>query len=229
MSHAGIIAAGLGERLQGAGVPKPLVPVAGRPLVHWTVEALASAGFDSVTILLNTRGREVRSSLERAFPRLSWTFLEWDSPSSWRSFQRVSAELAPRAQRFVVSTVDALLKPEDVAAFTRRATRPPAEACLAVTSFVDDEKPLWADLDERGRIRALGDDARERRWVTCGLYGLSRAVAATLPERRHERLRDFWTALAREGARIEGVPFAKTIDVDRPEDVRAAERFLVSR
>ena len=34
--NAGIIAAGHGSRLRGlgAGVPKPLFPVAGRPLIH---------------------------------------------------------------------------------------------------------------------------------------------------------------------------------------------------
>jgi 2-C-methyl-D-erythritol 4-phosphate cytidylyltransferase len=36
-----IVAAGLGERL-GAGRPKALVELAGRPLVHWSVDVLAS-------------------------------------------------------------------------------------------------------------------------------------------------------------------------------------------
>lgn len=232
MIHAGIIAAGLGERLQGAGVAKPLVPVAGRPLVHWTVEALARAGVGAVTILLNSRGQEVRRSLESAFPRLAWRFLEWDSPSSWESFRRVSTDLACETDRFLISTVDALLRPSDVAAFARRALAPPegesfrTDATLAVTSFVEDEKPLWVDLGVDGRVTAVGADARQHRWVTCGLYGMSRAAAEGLSGRTHERLRDYWTALAREGARVTAVTFEKTVDVDRPEDVASAETFL---
>src|SRR5258707_120060 len=40
MTVALIVAAGSGERL-GAGHPKALVPLAGRPLLQWSVDALA--------------------------------------------------------------------------------------------------------------------------------------------------------------------------------------------
>ncbi|HEX3510420.1 MAG TPA: 2-C-methyl-D-erythritol 4-phosphate cytidylyltransferase [Solirubrobacteraceae bacterium] len=39
MAVALIVAAGSGERL-GAGLPKALVPLAGRPLLHWSLDAL---------------------------------------------------------------------------------------------------------------------------------------------------------------------------------------------
>jgi len=231
--RAGIIAAGLGERLKGFGVPKPLVAVAGRPLIHWTVEALAAGGASGITILLNSKGAEVRRSLERAFPRLAWDFLEWDSPSSWESFRKVCLALAgpPRVgadpgEPVVVATADVLARPEDVARFCKRALSSRADAALAVTPFIDDEKPLWADVDAAGVVTAVGEDARERRLATCGLYAASQALARSLAGRSHERLRDFWTAAVREGARVEAVTIEKTIDVDRPEDVRAAERFL---
>ena len=225
--HAGIIAAGLGERLKASGLPKPLVPVAGRPLVHWIVAGLQHAGADAITILLNTKGGEVRRSLETAFPRMRWRFLDWDSPSSWESFRRVSAELAGCAERFVISTVDALARPEDVARFAARALEAGEDAALAVTPFVDDENPLWVDV-EAGRAKAVGVDAKRKERVTCGLYGLSGTLARRLPRQEHERLRDYWTTLARSGARISAVDIEKTIDVDRPEDLTAAEDFLRS-
>jgi 2-C-methyl-D-erythritol 4-phosphate cytidylyltransferase len=43
MTLALIVAAGLGERL-GAGRPKALVELAGRPLVQWSIDALAEVG-----------------------------------------------------------------------------------------------------------------------------------------------------------------------------------------
>ncbi|MBI4346852.1 MAG: NTP transferase domain-containing protein [Elusimicrobia bacterium] len=222
---AGIIAAGLGERLKVAGVPKPLVPVAGRPLVHWTAASLRYAGADSITVLLNSKGGAVRASLEAAFPTIEWRFLEWDSPSSWESFRRVCLELSREADRFVVSTVDVLARPEDVARFTHRALEEGHDAALAVTPFVDDEKPLWVDVAD-GRVSAIGDDCRSRDRVTCGLYGVSAEMAGTLEGRSHERLRDFWMSMARERKRIAAIDIDKTIDLDRPEDVGAAEEFL---
>lgn len=225
---AGIIAAGLGERLKSAGLPKPLVPIAGRPLIHWTVSCLEHAGADAITVLLNSRGADVRRSLEEAFPRILWRFLEWDSPSSWESFRRVSTTLARDAERFVVSTVDALARPEDVDRFCARALEDGPDAALAVTPFVDDENPLWVDVSS-GLVAAVGDEARRRDFVTCGLYGLTAATAADLPGRSHERLRDYWSSLARQGKRIRAIEIEKSIDVDRPVDVAQAEDFLRSK
>lgn len=44
-----VVAAGSGERL-GADVPKALVPLAGRALVTWAVEAIAAAGIRQVVV-----------------------------------------------------------------------------------------------------------------------------------------------------------------------------------
>src|SRR5690242_14475437 len=52
MTVALIVAAGSGERL-GAGHPKALVQLAGRPLLQWSVDALAQAtGIDQVVVAL---------------------------------------------------------------------------------------------------------------------------------------------------------------------------------
>ena len=52
MSVALIVAAGSGERL-GAGRPKALVELAGRPLVQWSIEALqALAGLERIVVAL---------------------------------------------------------------------------------------------------------------------------------------------------------------------------------
>lgn len=50
--RAMILAAGRGERLRPLTdrVPKPLVPVAGRPLIEYHLDALARAGFERVVI-----------------------------------------------------------------------------------------------------------------------------------------------------------------------------------
>ncbi len=52
MTVALIVAAGSGERL-GAGVPKALVQLAGRPLLAWSIDALlASAGIEQVVVAM---------------------------------------------------------------------------------------------------------------------------------------------------------------------------------
>ena len=227
--HAGIIAAGLGSRLAGShpGLVKPLVPVAGRPLSHWVVASLRQAGVRHVTLLHNGDGRNVRDSLERAFPELRWTFLQADTASSWESFRLVSRSLAETAEFFLISTVDALVPPADAERFGSAASARNAEAGLALTSFIDDEKPLWAELNQEGLVTALGDACREKRWATCGLYYLTARAAARMPEpQAHSSLRRYLISLVDSGAPVAGVPLSKTLDIDRPEDVVQAEGFL---
>ncbi|MDE2039056.1 MAG: NTP transferase domain-containing protein [Elusimicrobia bacterium] len=227
--RAGIIAAGQGSRLAGShpGCAKPLVPVAGRPLCHWVAASLREAGITDITLLHNSDGCGVRRSLEEAFGDIAWTFLQADTASSWESFRLVARTIAQTQAPFLISTVDALVPPAETKRFWDFAATRDAAASLALTAFVDDEKPLWAQIDDSGRVTALGEPCSDRRYVTSGLYYLSAATAQGLPEpRAFPSLRRYLTALVDSGALVTGHPLAKTIDVDRPEDVVQAEGFL---
>lgn len=227
MIRAGIIAAGEGSRLRShSSTIKPLIPVAGKPLMHWIVDGLGSK---DITVLTNSRGAAVPPSLTAAFPGVKFDFVTADTASSFESFRLVSLRLAETEKDFVISTTDALIKPSDVEKFIRECRAARVEAGLALTTHVDDEKPLWADLDEVGLVRALGADAKTKRFVTCGLYYVTKSAAARLPAAAaHGRLRDFLSSLVHD-SRVAGVVLSKSLDVDRPEDLAAAEAFLTEK
>lgn len=225
---AGIIAAGDGTRLAAAvpGTPKPLINVGGRALAFWVMDGLAAAGAERVTVLTNSRGTAVAPSLVRAFPALAIDAVTADTASSFESFRLVSSRLAETAEQFLISTTDALIPPAEVARFWRECRDSQSELGLALTAHVDDEKPLWADLAKDGRVTGLGAAARAKNAVTCGLYYMTRAAAKRLPAAdSHRRLRDFLAAQTAAG-RVYGVLLSKTLDVDRPQDLAAAETFL---
>jgi MurNAc alpha-1-phosphate uridylyltransferase len=60
-----VLAAGRGERMRPITdrIPKPLVPVAGKPLIVYHLEALARAGVRDVVINLAYRGAQIREAL----------------------------------------------------------------------------------------------------------------------------------------------------------------------
>ncbi len=228
---AAIIAAGEGSRLLAShpGQIKPMIRIAAKPLIYWVVVGLRSAGCKDIVVLTNTRGDAVGPYLSTAFPDVNFDFVTADTASSFESFRLVSLRLAETEEEFVVSTVDALIRPEDVARFIAECRKAKATAGLALTSHVDDEKPLWADVDGAGRVTALGEEATAKNAVTCGLYYMTRKAATTLPQPdRHARLRDFWQELVASGEVVGGVILSKSIDVDRPEDLAAAESFLTT-
>ena len=60
-----VLAAGRGERLRPLTdtLPKPLIPVAGKPLIGYHLEALAKAGVRDVVINLSWLGERIRETL----------------------------------------------------------------------------------------------------------------------------------------------------------------------
>lgn len=223
---AGIIAAGHGSRLSQLSTVKPLAPVAGKPLIHWVVDGLKFAGAEKITVLTNSKGAAVPPSLKTAFPKTNFDFVTADTASSFESFRLVALRMAETNQDFVISTTDALIKPEDVRKFVAECRASRCDAGLALTGHVDDEKPLWADIDEVGLVTGLGDGARSKRFVTCGLYFMTKLSAGRLPAAaEHKRLRDYLSSLTAT-LRVAGVVLGKTLDVDRPSDLSMAEQFL---
>lgn len=60
-----VLAAGRGERMRPITdqIPKPLVPVAGKPLIGYHLESLARAGIRDVVINLSYLGEQIREAL----------------------------------------------------------------------------------------------------------------------------------------------------------------------
>lgn len=73
-----VLAAGRGERLRPLTdtLPKPLLPVAGRPLVHATLERLAAAGVEAAALNLHHLGSEIRAALGQRYRRLRLVYSE---------------------------------------------------------------------------------------------------------------------------------------------------------
>jgi N-acetyl-alpha-D-muramate 1-phosphate uridylyltransferase len=63
--RAMILAAGKGTRLAPLthSTPKPLLPLAGKPLIEWQIEALTQAGVNEIVINLHHLGNQIRDHL----------------------------------------------------------------------------------------------------------------------------------------------------------------------
>lgn len=229
---AGLIAAGLGERLRAGGiaVPKPLVEVAGRPLIDHVLGAVAAAGIDDVFCIFNERDDAVERHCRsrRGAPRLQ--IVRRTTPSSMESLFTLAPHLneAP----FLLLTVDAVFAPAVLRDFLAAAAgHADADVVLAVTDFVDDEKPLRLAMEVGGRVTALGSAAAASPLVTAGFYVLHPRVFTEIePARaaRYTALRQYLDHLLQRGYRVYGARSGKTVDVDRPQDIAAADAFVRS-
>ena len=220
-----ILAAGEGSRLRRDGwdTPKPLVPIAGAPLIEHAIGNLTRAGVRELAMIFNGEQEACAKWVRERFAELGPTVLVQTTSSSLESFREVSRRLSPGPA--LVSTVDVFCAPADFVAFARAAERlPEGVTTLAVTRLVDDERPLWVEADENGRVRSIGQSAGTA--VTAGFYLFSdRARRLAGPPRPLARLRHFLAWLLAEGEPIHAIAVGEVVDVDRARDVEAAERL----
>jgi NDP-sugar pyrophosphorylase family protein len=228
---AAVIAAGHGERLSALGdVQKPLVRVGGVTLIDRVLSAIAAAGIEEVACIFNREADAVEEHCRIAGHRLRMTIVRRTTPSSMESLFALAPHLGE--DRFVLLTVDSIFPPgllPDFLAAAERASE--ADAVLATTSFVDDEKPLRITVDDRGRATAIGAAAAHSPLVTAGLYVFRPTVFAEIDAARRKglsALRQWLSHLLDTGYDLRGTAVGKTVDVDRPRDIAVAEEFIRS-
>jgi NDP-sugar pyrophosphorylase family protein len=226
--RGGIIAAGEGSRLRRDGftVPKPLVEVAGVPLIGAVLRNFTTAGITSITIIVNEDERACVEWVRGRFPALELDFVVKTTASSLESFREVTAR-GP-AGPMLVSTVDAWCAADDFARFAAQAgARPAAATVLAVTPLVSDEKPLWVGLETGGRVTSLGEPGSGL--VTAGVYRVSERARHAEAPATLGRLREYLGWLLRSGEPLYGEIIETVVDVDRREDVASAEALAGRR
>jgi NDP-sugar pyrophosphorylase family protein len=221
--QGGIIAAGSGSRLraEGSRVSKPMVAVAGRPLIEHALDRLRAAGIRRLAIIINEASDDCRRWLEDHAGDLQLDLIVRTTPSSYASFRLIADRLA--GTRAVITTVDAVMATADFCGFVSQAAALPEDLMvLGVTDLVDDEKPLWVTVDSAdGSIRRLGGDGGSH--VTAGLYGLP-AHGLTEPAGGCDRLRDYLGWLLEHGQRMRAIALPRVYDIDRMRDITAAEQ-----
>jgi NDP-sugar pyrophosphorylase family protein len=227
---AGIIAAGIGERLAAGGepTPKPLTPIGGEPMIGRLVRLIAEAGATSLCCIINEQSAATGEYLLSQPWPLPFQLIRKTTDNSMESL----FSLAPLLQGgpFVLFTVDAVFRASTLRRFLAGAAALPfAEGVLALTRFCDDEKPLRVEIDRGHKIRRIGEAGDIGRSVTAGFYRFEPSVFDFIDRaqaRGLSALRQFLCFLLETGYGLYGISVAKTIDVDRPEDVAEAENYL---
>jgi len=217
----GILAAGDGSRLREDGwtMAKPLVPVAGVPLIAHVVENFLAAGIESLAIIFNAREEDCAEFVRARFSGADIRILVKTTASSLESFREIARMLPPGPA--LVSTVDAWCPRPDFLEFARRAGRAAAEeTVLAVTPFVSDEKPLWVRLDPAGLVTEIGGASGDA--VTAGMYVFPERVRKLPAPATLGRLREYLAWLVERGETVRGIGIAAVVDVDRESDIALA-------
>ncbi|MDY3847908.1 MAG: sugar phosphate nucleotidyltransferase [Prevotella sp.] len=236
-----IIAAGEGSRLAAEGIeePKPLVKVNGKPLIDRLIKIFMDNGAEEIVVICNDITTLVSRHLldiqqdglkGRPVPL---RFVVKTTPSSMHSFWEISKYLGDGP--FVLTTVDTIFREDEFGAYVSElqglTDTGEADGLMGVTDYIDDEKPLYVDVDEKNEMRIEGflDNSDTCKYISGGIYGLTPKAIDTLNgcmERGESRMRNFQRALIKDGLKLKAYKFSKVLDIDHASDIVKAEDFL---
>lgn len=230
MNYA-IIAAGLGERLASEGIirPKPLVEIDGVPMIERLIDIFTHCDAERIRVVTNSTRPEVARYVGSLNNMVPIEVMEASTPSSMHSLAALN--LGSTGLPWCVTTVDTIFRPSEFRAYIDAWHAAPCDALMGVTTFVDDEKPLYVDVDPEGKITAFRDERNPATTthVSGGIYTLSPRALQVLDQclaQGTERMRNYQRALIENGLDVRAFEFSKIIDVDHPADILTAETII---
>lgn len=235
MIDFGIIAAGDGNRIkeEGSMLPKPLVEIEGKPMIGRLIDIMMSCGANSVSVIVNSDMPEVWDYLQELHPEsgCELKMISKKTPSSMHSFYELLNLMKPTG-KFVITTVDTIFRRVDFENYVEYFRNAPhdIDGVMGVTSFIDDEKPLYVETEGRHRIVAYKDAPFEGvKYVSAGIYGLHPSAFPVLQEcisTGMNRMRNFQRKLVEKGLNLDAYDLGKVLDVDHIADIDKANKFL---
>lgn len=231
MNYA-IIAAGEGSRLaqEGLTTPKPLVPLTGTPMIKRLIDIFVKCNAESISIIVNEQMTEVRKYLESLTLDIPFNIVVKSTPSSMHSFFELCKVMHPG--KFCLTTVDTIFKEKDFAGYISLfESENQYDGMMAVTPYIEDEKPLYVETDEDLLIKSFRDEKFDGvKYISGGVYALNDKAVEVLRqcmEQGVSRMRNYQRALIDAGLRLKAYPIEKIIDVDHITDIPVAESFIM--
>lgn len=224
----GIISAGKGNRLVSEGYrqPKPLVPIGGVPMIERLARIMMRCGAESIAVIVNADNRETAEFVRCLSRELPIDLIVKSTPTPMHSLMELSPYLGQG--RFCVTTVDTVFAESRFRAMMDEFARTPYDGMMGVTSFVDDEKPLYVDVDEGMMIRGFLDEMAHSRFVSAGIYALNASAFDVLEGclgSGQTRMRYFQRQLLESGLRLKAFDMGRVVDVDHADDVAKAQQI----
>lgn len=227
-----IISAGEGSRLtqEGVQLPKPLVQLNGMAMIDRLIHIFAKNGAEQVVVIINNEVAQTKEHLAllKKVSEVPLEVIVMTTPSSMHSFYELSTYL--KDDKFCLTTVDTIFREEEFSRFIEAFKASDKDGLMAVTDYIDDEKPLYISTDEELNITGF-HDARtpDCRYISGGIYCLTPKSIDTLQrcmENGMSRMRNFQRQLVADGLHLGAYPFSKILDVDHASDIEKAEAFL---
>lgn len=228
-----VMAGGKGTRLQPLTLdrPKPLLPVAGRPVVEWGLQSLERAGIKDV-VLTTAYRREILMDVLKDGGHLgvSIEYVEEEEPLGTAGGVKNAEDRIN--ERFVVMSAD-VVADVDLNALVEFHEKRGALATMALTPVEDPTQFGIVELSDEGQVKRFKEKPKREEafsnLTNAGIYVVEPEVLERVPKGENfDWSKDVWTNMVGEalyGATLEGY----WRDVGRPSDLIAANLEMARR
>lgn len=143
--------AGTGKRLRPLTYtqPKPLIPVAGKPILSFIIDQLVEEGVTEFVFIIGYLGEKIRDYVEEIYPDLDTQFVSQEERIGSAHAIWLGREFFQDADELFIFFGDAIID-ADLKAFIRSPT-----SCLGVMKVDDPRKFGVVELDEDGQVSNL--------------------------------------------------------------------------
>jgi NDP-sugar pyrophosphorylase family protein len=212
-----VLAAGRGERLRplSTAIPKPLLPVAGRPLVAWTLKHLAAAGVEAAALNLHHLGGAIRERLGDSFARMPLVYSEERELLGTGGAIPPLYDFLADSDLVLVINGDSLCRWPIRELVTAHLSAGGGAAATVLVQRTLDPRPFGGGVALDGdrviwfRPGALDWSAARRHAVFAGAQAIEPALLARLPDGASDLVDALYHPLLADGATIRALETAR--------------------
>ena len=229
--YALVLAGGRGERLRPLTdtVPKPMVPLCGKPILWHQVQWLKNGGVTDVCFLAGYRWEAIKEFFgDGSAHGFRAHYSVEETPLGRGGATRKAMALVPGTESYVVVTNGDVITAETLDTVVdkfreRRDANPEHQATIMVVPF---QSPYGlVDVNDRDDVEGFREKVELPYWINAGIYVFARDIEAQLPELGDHETSTF-PALAAEGklGAVRSRAFWRS--VDSFSDLQDAESYL---
>lgn len=223
--HAIVMAGGRGERLKPLTdtVPKPLLPVGGKPIIEHNIDRLVSYGIENFTISVRYRGKQIEDFLKDGSSKNVHIDYVWEEEplgtiGAVRTIKNLNHET-------ILLTNSDLLTSIDYEDFYFDFLR--SEAALSVATIPYLVKVPYAVLEtDENSVLSFKEKPTYTYYSNAGIYLIKREALEMIPEGFFNAT-DFMEMLLAKGMKINSYPVRSYwLDIGNPEDYAKAQHDI---
>ncbi|HEY5750342.1 MAG TPA: nucleotidyltransferase family protein [Chryseolinea sp.] len=217
-----LMAGGRGERLRPLTdtIPKPLLPIANKPIIDYNLDRLVSFGIDDLWISVRYLGEKIREQVGDGSGRgVRIQYIQEDEPlGTIGAVRKVDSFSHPYV---LVSNSDLLtnLDYEDFFIDFQRS-----DAALSVVTIPYMVNVPYAVLETaNGHVVSFKEKPSYTYYSNGGIYLMKREVIQNIPPNTFYNATDFMELLIKQGQKVISYPMrGYWLDIGRPEDYQKA-------